>query len=189
MIENLINTILNSLGVWGPVSGCILIVLESIIPILPLFVFITFNFLSFGKFIGFIISWIFTCLGCFLSFYLFRKNIRVRMSKKLKNKGIISKKTIEKITNLKLEELTMLIAIPFTPAFLVNIACALSKMSFKKFLVSIIIGKIFLVYFWGFIGVSLIESFKHPIYLVKIFIMLIISLIISKIIKKKLNIN
>lgn len=189
MIENLINTILDSLGVCGPVSGCILIVLESIFPILPLFVFITFNFLSFGKFIGFIISWIFTCLGCFLSFYLFRKKMRPWIYKRLKNKGLLSKKTMQTVTNLKLEELTMLISIPFTPAFLVNIACALSKMSFKKFLIAIIIGKIFLVYFWGFIGVSLIESFKHPIYLVKILVILILSLIISKIIKKKLNIN
>ena len=108
---------------------------------------------------------------------------------KIKKKGIISEHTIEVITNLKFEQLATIIAIPFTPAFLVNIAAGLSRMSYKKFLGALLIGKVFLVYFWGFVGVSLIESIKNPIYLVRVGILLLIAYVISKIISKKFKIE
>lgn len=95
-----------------------------------------------------------------------------------------------RVTNkLKLEQLTLLIAIPFTPAFMVNIAAGLSNMDAKKYLISIIIGKIFLVYFWGFIGTGLIESIQNPKILIKIAIYLVISFVISKIINRKFKIE
>lgn len=188
IIDNFIDTMLQSLGVWGPLVGCFFITIESMVPILPLFVFITLNFLAFGNIVGFIISWFFTCVGCSLSFFLFRKKVQTFLHKRLKSKGIISKKTMEKITSLKFEQLTTIIAIPFTPAFLVNIACGLSDMSYKKYLGALMIGKVFLVYFWGFVGVGLVESIKNPSYLIKVLIMLAIAYIFSKIINKKLNI-
>ena len=90
---------------------------------------------------------------------------------------------------MKFEELTVIIAIPFTPAFLVNIAAGLSNMSYKKFIGSLLIGKVFLVYFWGFVGVSLIESIKNPIYLVRVGILVLVAYIISKIVSRKLRIE
>ncbi len=189
MIDTFIDTTLQGLGLWGPIVGCFFITIESILPFLPLFVFITLNFLAFGPILGFIISWIFTCLGCFLSFLLFRKKVQTHLYKHLKKKGIISEQTIDMITNLKFEQLTTIIAIPFTPAFLVNIAAGISDMSYKKFIGALLIGKIFLVYFWGFVGVSLIESIKNPIYLVKVGILLLIAYVVSRIINKKFNLN
>lgn len=188
-IDTFINTTLQGLGVWGPIVGCFFILIESMVPILPLFVFITLNFLAFGNILGFIISWIFTCIGCFISFLLFRCKVQTWLFKRIKKEGLISEKTIDIITNLKFEQLTTIIAIPFTPAFLVNIAAGLSKMSYKKFLGALLIGKIFLVYFWGFVGVSLIESIKNPIYLVRVGILLAIAYVISKIVSKKFKIE
>ena len=71
-IDTLITNLLSVLGNFGAVLGCVFILFESIIPILPLSVFITLNFMTFGTFIGFLISWIFTVLGCMLSFYIFK---------------------------------------------------------------------------------------------------------------------
>lgn len=66
--------LLNNLGIWGAVLSCFLITIESILPILPLCVFVTFNFITFGNFFGFIISWAFTILGlCFHLCYLEQK--------------------------------------------------------------------------------------------------------------------
>ena len=70
---NLIENFLYSLGAFAPILACLLIIIESILPVLPLCVFITINFYYFGKIIGFIISWIFTCIGCYLSYYLVKK--------------------------------------------------------------------------------------------------------------------
>ena len=187
-IDTFIDTTLQGLGVWGPIVGCFFILIESMIPVLPLFVFITLNFLAFGNIFGFIISWIFTCIGCFISFLLFRCKVQTWLFKRIKKKGIISEHTIDVITNLKFEELTTIIAIPFTPAFLVNIAAGLSKISYKKFLGALLIGKVFLVYFWGFVGVSLIDSIKNPIYLVRVLVLMAIAYILSRIISRKFKI-
>lgn len=188
MMDTFIDNMLQNLGFFGPLAGCFFIIIESMIPILPLFVFITLNFLAFGSFWGFLISWICTCIGCSISFFLFHKKIQTWWYKRLKKKGLISESTMDKITSLKFEQLTTIIAIPFTPAFLINIACGLSKMSYKKFLVALLIGKMFIVYFWGFVGVSLLESIKNPIYLLRVGIMLAVAYIISKIVNAKLKI-
>lgn len=189
VIDTFIDTTLQSMGIWGPIVGCFFITIESCVPILPLFVFITLNFLAFGNVWGFIISWIFTCIGCSLSFFLFRCKVQTWLYKRLKKKGLLSTDTMDKITSLKFEQLVTIIAIPFTPAFLVNIACGLSKMSFKKYIVALMIGKVFLVYFWGFVGVSLIESIKNPIYLVRVIVLMVIAYLLSKIVNKKLKIK
>ena len=187
--EVFLSDILQNIGIFGPILASALIIIESIVPILPLFVLITFNFFVFGKFAGFIISWVCTCIGCCISFFVIRKNIQNFWYKHLKSKGLISKNTMTKINNLTFEQLVTIIAIPFTPAFLINVFCGLSKMSFKKYLTAIIIGKIFIVYFWGIIGISLLESIRHPIYLLKVLLMLFIAFILAKVINKKLNIN
>lgn len=188
-IDTFIDTILQSLGVFGPIVGCFFITIESMVPILPLFVFITLNFLAFGNIFGFIISWFFTCVGCSISFFLFRSKFQTWWYKRLKKKGLISTDTMNKITTLKFEQLTTIIAIPFTPAFLINIACGLSKMTYKKFITALMIGKTFLVYFWGFVGVSLIESVKHPENLVKVLILLGIAYVVSRLVNTKLKIS
>ncbi len=189
LIDTFIDTTLQGLGVLGPIVGCFFIVIESMIPILPLFVFITLNFLAFGNIWGFIISWVFTCIGCFISFLLFRKKVQTWLFKRIKKRGLISEHTIDVITNLKFEQFATIIAIPFTPAFLVNIVAGLSKMSYKKYIGALLIGKMFLVYFWGFVGVSLIESIKNPIYLVRVLVLLLIAYVISRVVNKKFKIE
>jgi len=187
IIEIFIDNLLQHMGLWGPLIASIFIVIEAMIPILPLFVFITINFLVFGNILGFIISWFFTCLGCLISFIIFRKKLQNWWNKKLSDKGLISHNTMNKITNLKFEQLTTIIALPFTPSSFVNVLCGLSNMNYKKFLLAIIIGKAFMVYFWGFIGVGLLESIRNPIYLIKIGILLLIAYIVSKLVNRKFN--
>lgn len=180
--------IINLLGILGPVFGCFLIVIESIAPILPLAVFITLNFITFGHFMGFIISWIFTLLGCVMSFCLFRKGFYKRFNNFVNSRYKL-KKFMKVVSSMTLSELVVLTAIPFTPAFLVNIAAGLSDMSFKKYFAGIFLGKISLVYFWGYIGTSLIESLKNPIILIRIFVLVMIMYIISRFVNKKVNLE
>lgn len=180
---------LQNLGLMGAIISCALITIESILPVLPICVFITFVFLTFGSVLGFIISWIFTCLGCIISFLLFRSKIKKWFEKKFIKKGSKIKEFMKYIDDMSLSSLTILIAIPFTPASVVNIAAGLSNMKFKKFLYAILIGKLFMVYFWGYIGTTLIECFTHPIYIVRILLMLVFAYVISKFVNKKFNIE
>ena len=186
VISDFIFNTIEALGVFGPIFSCMLILVESIFPIMPLAVFITINFLAYGPVIGFLISWVFTVLGCILSFFLFRKGIQGWFQHLTKDREKLNNLMI-KFNNISVAELAVLIAIPFTPAFLVNIAAGLSDMPKKKFIVALLIGKIGLVYFWGYIGTSLVESLKDPIILVKIVIILLVTYLISKLLKKFLK--
>lgn len=183
----IMNTI-DALGVYGPLLGSLFIILESIIPPLPLFVFITINFVAFGKVLGFIISWICTCIGCILSYYLVKKLFRNWIVNKIKDVNLLTK-CMNYVENLSLTQVTMILSIPFTPAFMVNIAAGLCNMNFKKFLTAILISKIFLVYFWGVVGTGLLESFHNPTSLITVVVMIVIAYILSVVIKKVFKID
>lgn len=174
---------LNDAGAYAPLLASFLIILESVLPILPLFVFITINFISFGTFLGFIISWLCTVLGCILSYYLVKKYFRTFIVEKIKNINLLTK-CMHYVENMSISQIIIILAIPFTPAFMMNIAAGLANMNFKKFFLSIFFSKIFLVYFWGFVGTGLIDSLHNPNSLITVFLMLIIAYLISFLIKK-----
>jgi uncharacterized membrane protein YdjX (TVP38/TMEM64 family) len=159
-----------------------IVVLESIIPILPLALFISLNMLIFGNVVGFIISWVGTIVGCIISFYIFRTGLSKYVYKYFK-----ITKVINKVDDIKFKNLVLITSLPFTPAFAINIACGLSKMSFKKFLVNILIAKIPIVIFWGYIGSSLLASLTNINDIIKIGNMLLITYYISDYVMKKLN--
>ena len=188
-IDTLIETFLMELGMLGGILACLLIIVESMLPVLPLFVFITLAFYTFGNWIGFFICWICTCTGCFISFALFRSKIKNWFEKRIAKPGSKTRKLMKYIDKMSFASLATLVAIPFTPAFTINIAAGLSNMSFKKFSYAMLVGKLFMVYFWGYIGTTLVESLTHPIYLVKIILMLVGAFVLSKIVTKYLNID
>ena len=147
-IDIWLTNFLTSVGIWGYLLSCFCIMLESIIPILPLSVFITLLFYKFGVFLGFIISYLFTIIGCFLSYKIFNTKLRLKFD------NYVDKKNRKRIKNLlriikriKFNNLCLLIALPFTPAFLINIAAGLADIDEKKYLYSLLIGKTFLVMF------------------------------------------
>lgn len=174
-------------GSVGALIGCMFILVESIFPILPLMVFITINFLVFGNIIGFFMSWFFTIIGCIISYFIFKKGFGNKFEHLTENKKLLKKyKSIFK--DISLGKLCLLIAIPFAPAFMINIAAGLVKMDFKKYFVGLLIGKVALVYFWGFIGTSFVESIGNPMILIKIGIIMLITYVISYIVNKFLKI-
>lgn len=181
-INNIVNNIVGILSSLGIFSGFLLIFTESIIPVLPLSVFVALNIITFGSIVGLIVSWIGTICGCSLSFYLSRKLSNVIYKKYQKSEKVISFR--KKLSKISFTNLVLLVSIPFTPAFAVNIAAGSSTMRFKKFLLAIMIGKIPMIYFWGFIGKSLLESITDISVLSKIFFMLLLAYLVSKLANK-----
>lgn len=172
----------------GLFVGVFLIILESIIPILPLALFIALNMIIFGNILGFIISWIATILGCSLSFFIFRKGFSKFIYKNIDNRPR-TKKLMNIVSNISFSKLVVIMAIPFTPAFSVNIGAGLSKMPYKKFLFAALISKISIVYFWGFVGTTFVESISDPTVLIKLGILLIVAFILSKIVINKFDVD
>ncbi len=186
-INNYLNLIKNLLQSGGIIYGIILVLLESIIPALPLGVFITFNISAYGLFLGILISWIGTCMGCYLSYLFFRFLSLNFFSKHLKQRKLIT--VIEGIKNITFSNLVVLISLPFTPAFLINIACGIVNMNKKKFVAAILIGKISIITFWGCVGKSLLESITDIKTIIIISIFILIAYLVSKLVSKKLKIE
>ena len=167
--------------------GVLIIVLESIISILPLAVFIAVNMIAFGTVIGFLLSLFATILGCSLSFFIFKK-LRPHLLLKLKPNSSF-RKFMLLVDNVSFSKLVMIMTIPFTPAFSINIAAGLSNMSYKEYFMALLISKSILVYFWGFVGTTLLESFTDITVVIKIAILILIAFIASKIVIKKFDIK
>jgi uncharacterized membrane protein YdjX (TVP38/TMEM64 family) len=181
LLQKVVTFIQNS-GSIGVLISCAMMTVESILPFLPLGVFITITMLVVGKFWGFIISWIFTIIGCSISFFIFRNGFGNKFDHLTENKELI-KKYKKVFKDISLGKLVLIIAMPFTPAFVVNIVAGLCKMDFKKYLIAIIIGKISMVYFWGYIGTSLVESITNPLIIIKIVVSMILCYLIYILVK------
>jgi uncharacterized membrane protein YdjX (TVP38/TMEM64 family) len=181
-LEKVVVFIQNS-GTLGVFISCGMMTIESILPFLPLGVFITITMLVLGKVWGFVVSWVFTCIGCTISYMIFKYGFGKKFDHLTENKELI-KKYKRVFKDISLGKLVLIIAMPFTPAFVVNIVAGLSKMDFKKYIIAIIIGKISMVYFWGYIGTSLVESITNPIIIVKIIISMTLCYIIYVLVKR-----
>lgn len=188
LVDNIVGICITFLQTYGPPFGFLLVLSESIIPALPLGVFVAFNMIAFGNVLGFIISWSATITGCILSYFLFSKVVDKYFLKKI-NKKKKYKYLIKRIKNISFSNLVLIIALPFSPAFAINIAAGLSHLEFKKFFTALLIGKLFIIYFWGYIGKSLLESVTDIKTISIIIGMLLFSYIISKVINKRFNID
>ena len=190
IINTFIEYSTNVISNGGVLLGMFLIIIESFIPVLPLSVFVALNTHTFGLLPGILMSWVSTCIGCFISysiFYYVSNNVIYKhLSKKTMKKV---DKAIDKFKNISLSNLTVIITLPFTPAFLINILSGVSGMSRKKFLVAILIGKVFMISFWGYIGKSLVESMTDITTIIIMSIMIIIAYVLSKAVGKKANID
>lgn len=189
MIKQAVSYLTTMLYQCGPFGGVVLVLLESIFPVLPLALFIALNILTFGDFFGFVISWLATIGGCLLSYFFFFYIVEGHFEKFIKKREMDRvSNMIAKIGKIPFSHLVLLIALPFTPAFLVNIAAALSKIPLKKFLIALFIGKTSIVYFWGYVGTSLLESFTDIMVIIKVGLLLVLAFFLSKFLEKKLHV-
>ena len=194
--ENVLMEFLSYMGVLAPIFCCLLVFLEGIFAFLPLFAFVTINILSlsslFGTFIGtllgLVLSWIFTILGSFTTFMLFRKIFSNSFRNRIKKKKRTNK-FMGIIDDLKYSHLVLIISIPFSPSFFINLSAGLSKINAKKYFCSLIIGKFAQMLFLSFVGVSLVECLTEPIALIKVVVILVAGYILSLIVNKKFDLD
>lgn len=190
VVEQIIEFSTNFISSGGLLFGFFIVYIECLIPVLPLSVFIALNVNAFGLITGILLSWIATCLGCVTCYYLY-----IFLGDKL-TKKFITKKTynkikgkIDKFRDIKFSQLVLVITVPFTPSFLINLLAGLSKMPKKKFFLGLLVGKIFTIIFWGYIGKTFIESLTDIKALIYIGITLLMAYILSKVVTKKFGIE
>ncbi len=190
VVNSFVDFCTNFISQGGILFGFFLIFLESFLPVLPLGVFVALNVNAFGGILGLGISWVATCLGCFVS-YLFFSFLSEKYLYKFLSSKMVEKvnKGIDSFRKISFSNLVLVISLPFTPAFLVNIICGIARVSRKKFLASIFIGKVFMLIFWGYVSKSLIESVTDINTIIIISLMLLVAYVISKIVSKKFDLE
>lgn len=189
-LTELIETCTELIQKGGLLMGFFLIILEAFIPILPLGAFVTLNINAFGTFPGLLISWSASVIGSYIMYllcYYVSNKIIYKFIKKQTQEKIIEKTT--HFQKIKLTSLVLIITLPFTPSCFINLLAGISNISKEKYLISLIIGKVFNIIFWGYIGMSLIESLTNIKAIIFIVVILIIAYFISKIISKKFKID
>lgn len=174
----------------GLLFGFILVLLESFIPVLPLGVFVALNVNAFGGVLGLSLSFLATCLGCFISYMIFSFLSEKFLDKILPKKTLKQvSKALDKFNDISFSNLVLVISLPFTPAFLVNIICGIARVKKRKFLFAIFIGKIFMITFWGYIGKSLLESVTDINTIIVVSLMLLVAYFVSKVVSKKVDLE
>lgn len=186
-LSTMLNDFLMGLGVMAPILSSVLIILEGIMAFLPLVVFVAINMLTLGPIVGGVLSWLLTTLGSFLAFYLCRKGFSVIFNRKF-SKGKLSK-FMKKIDNLKFKQLVLIIAIPFAPSFFINVGAGLSNIPIKKYFYALLVAKIFVILFLGYIGCNLVECLTNPVVLIKVIILIAVAYIVAQIVNKKFDLD
>ena len=166
------------------VFSSMVIIVESLIPFLPIAVLISLNVIIFGPFIGFLVSWLSNILGCMIAFVL----IRELLASKISDDSKLHKMT-EYVNRVSFSALILTIAIPFTPAFAVNIGAGLSDISYRKFFISLVVGKAGMVYFWAFVGKSLEKSITDINTLIQLGVIILVMYLVSKLVNRKFHIE
>ena len=189
IINNIIDFSTNFIYTGGIFFGIFLAFIESFLPILPLSVFVALNCNAFGFISGVILSWIGTSVGGTLCYLLFRF-IGKKLHNKFKKKLLRSVGDgIKKFNKISFTNLVLLYTIPFSPCSLFNTLSGLSNMSSKKFITALLLGNAFAMFFWGYVGITVIESLTDVKSLIATGILLLVAYIVSKFINKKLNIE
>lgn len=184
--DQIVSFFIDNINEMGPLFGILIILLESVFPIIPLAVFLSFNAIAFGPFWGFLLNWFATCLGCLLSYYVFKKGIGERIDKKIKKDSKVIE-MIKYINKLSFPSLVLLMALPFTPAFAVNIAAGLSNMESKKFIPAVLISKPSIIFFWSYVGKTIILSIGDIWKIIQMVLILILTYLVSLMFQNKIK--
>lgn len=190
LVHSFVEYSTNFIAEGGIFFGFLLVLLESALPVLPLGVFVALNVNAFGLVGGLFISWLATCIGCLLSYFIFYYISNQVLYRILPEKMVVKiEGAMSKFRKITFPNLVLLIALPFTPAFLINIICGVAAVGRKKFIVAIMIGKIFMLIFWGYVSKSLIESVTDINTIILVSFMLVVAYFISKFVSKKAHIE
>ena len=188
-IMDYIVQLLQNLGIVG---GFLMVFFESAFPVMPLAIFIGLNSASYGLLVGSILSWCGCVAGSLLAFLLFKTLFKHKFYFLFKNNIKIKLKVerfMDKMRNMDFATLVILLAIPFTPAFVVNIAAGLSDVPFRKYFFALLVSKISIVYFWGYVGSNFAESVTDFNKLMQIFGIVFLAYFASKLLEKIIKIS
>ena len=150
---NNVKDIYSSLGIVAAIG---LPYVETLVPIAPLFLMLSFNIISYGILLGFAFTYIGTTAAA-LTIFLFLRYFSSKSEKK-KNEKIQKYLNWIEHTHPALHILSMMI--PLSPAYLINYSMGLSNVSFGRYLVVTLVSRFLMLVFCLPFGMTLITLYE-----------------------------
>jgi uncharacterized membrane protein YdjX (TVP38/TMEM64 family) len=186
LTEENIRNLLEQYRTLGPFPGILLPMLESFLPILPLFLFVAGNAVVYGFWLGFLYSWIGAVLGALLVFFIVRRLASEKfMQWVYKHKKI--KSGLRWFEKHGFGAVFLMFCFPFTPSAFINVIAGLSKMNVKTFSLALVLGKMVMIFIISFIGHDFMKIVKKPLELSLIIFTIVLLWIVGKMIEARLK--
>lgn len=170
----------------GPFIGLLLPFIESFLPFLPLFIFVFANASAYGLWYGFILSWAGAVVGSYAVFLIIRKYGRNRLLGFLTKKPRVQK-LIKWVDGHGFGPLFLLLCFPFTPSALVNLVAALSDMKKTYYLITLMAGKLVMIFTISYIGYDLKALLTQPVRTIIVVLIIVLLWLAGKAFEKHLN--
>ena len=154
-------TFMDNLGPFRFLAGILIAMIEAFFPPLPLVVLVTVNIMGFGFFVGYVLSYIGTCIGTVLVYVLIRKIGAKRLIPWL-NRQKEYKRFQEWFQGKGIFPLIILFSFPFTPSILVSVLAALSEIRKREFTMAVVAGKSVMILILSIIGYNISDFTSNP---------------------------
>ncbi len=184
-LENIIE-LTQSYRAFGPLIGFLLPFLEAFLPFLPLFVFVFANATAYGLWFGFLLSWLGTVVGAYAVFLIVRKYGQARFMNFMTRHEKVQK-LIRWVERNGFGPLFLLLCFPFTPSALVNLVAGLSNISRHYYLLTVMAGKLVMVFIISFVGYDIRALFTQPLRTAIVIAVIVILYVVGKIFEKRLH--
>lgn len=171
---------------FGPLPGIVLPMIEAFLPFLPLVIFVMANASAFGLWLGFLFSWLGSCLGALLLFLVIRRYGQKRIFSFLSKHPKVQK-LMDWVDRHGFGPLFLLLCFPFTPSVVVNVVAAFSKISIYQYMLAVAIGKMVMIFTMSFVGYDLQSLVTQPYRTAIVFIVIFILWYVGKRIEVRLN--
>lgn len=171
---------------FGPLPGIVLPMIEAFLPFLPLFIFVMANASAFGLWMGFLYSWLGSCVGALMLFLLIRKYGQKRVFSFLSKHPKVQK-LMDWVERHGFGPVFLLLCFPFTPSVVVNVVAALSKISIYQYMLAVAIGKMVMIFTISFVGYDLQSLITRPYRTGVVFLVIFILWYVGKRIEVRLN--
>ncbi|PLT27710.1 TVP38/TMEM64 family protein [Peribacillus deserti] len=184
-LENIYDLI-NEYRSLGPLPGILLPMLEAFLPFLPLVVFVLANANAFGLWLGFLVSWIGSCAGALLVFWLVRKYGQGRFLQFIQRHRQV-RRLMDWVDRHGFGPLFIMLCFPFTPSAMVNVVAGLSHISPLQYGLAVLAGKMVMVFSISFVGYDLASLIHKPVRTVIVLTVIFLLWFVGKRIEARLN--
>lgn len=131
---------------FGIIAAMGLPFFETLVPIVPLFLMLSFNILSYGYIVGFIFTYIGTSLAT-ISIFVFLRFVSSNRSTGDRKVNPKVKRYLTWIENTHPALHILAMMIPLSPAYLINYSMGLSNISFSKYLFVTLVSRFIMLLF------------------------------------------